>query len=227
MKKILSDGNSNAKTKKNARPTKILYLTPSYVGHKDMCPYASDACREACLNTAGRGAMASVQKARLARTEMYLTNRQNFLTRIANEINESAKHHKGQYAVRLNGTSDQPIVEHLIKEYRILPNVVFYDYTKNKKKAFDRTLSSGHRYMVTYSKSEKCESLGETIDVLQNGGKVAVVFRGELPDTYLGYPVYDGDIRDDLMLDIIGPAVLGLKAKGKARKDTSGFVIES
>ena len=229
MKTILSKGDTNAKTKKNKRPTSILYMTPSYVENngktKDMCPYASDACREACLYTAGRGAMPNVQEARQARTFMYLNDKQNFFTRISNEINETAKRTQGEYAIRLNGTSDQPLVEHLVKEHRILPNVTFYDYTKNPKKAKERILSSGHRYVVAYSKSEKCSSLAETMQVLDNGGIVAVVFRNEIPTTYLGYPVYDGDERDDLMLDIQGPAVLGLKAKGKAKKDASGFVV--
>jgi hypothetical protein len=40
-----------------------------------------------------------------------------------------------------------------------------------------------------------------------------------------GYPVVDGDERDDLMLDIPMGTILGLRAKGKARQDTSGFVI--
>ena len=46
-----------------------------------------------------------------------------------------------------------------------------------------------------------------------------------LPDTWNGFKVVDGDVRDDLMLDVSG-VVLGLRAKGKAKKDTSGFVIQ-
>jgi hypothetical protein len=46
-----------------------------------------------------------------------------------------------------------------------------------------------------------------------------------IPETWNGFRVYDGDSRDDLMLDIPSGSVLALKAKGKARKDLSGFVI--
>jgi len=83
-------------------------------------------------------------------------------------------------------------------------------------------LGSGHRYMVTFSRSEDNEE--EAIEVLKRGGVVAVVFT-ELPTRWHGFTVIDGDRRDDLMLDIGNGIVLGLKAKGKARYDKSGFVV--
>jgi hypothetical protein len=46
----------------------------------------------------------------------------------------------------------------------------------------------------------------------------------DLPSTYLGAPVIDGDKADDLMLDS-GAVILGLKAKGRAKKDITGFVV--
>jgi hypothetical protein len=224
MAKILSNGASNAKTKKNARPTKILYLLPTKVDGKEMCPFASAGCRAACLNTAGRGAMNSVQKARLKRTQKYVAQRAEFLATIAQEINGTAKFHarKGnKVAIRLNGTSDQPIVELLIKNHGIHANVEFYDYTKNPKKAGTKYLASGHKYVITFSREEHNEA--KAIEVLKAGGNAAVVFN-ELPKTWKGFKVIDGDERDDLMLDHSG-VVLGLKAKGKARQDKSGFVV--
>lgn len=226
MKKILSDGNSNAKTKKNDRPTKILYLLPSIVGGKDMCPFATKGCRMACLNTAGRGAMSNVQQARENRTIEYVTNRYEFIKQIASEINGSAKFYKKQnkeMAIRLNGTSDQPLVEHLLKDYDVADNVVFYDYTKNPKKVGERVFPTGHRYVVTLSRHEGNDA--ECIEALKQGKNVAIVF-DELPEMWNGFKVIDGDERDDLMLDNQG-VVLGLKAKGKAKKDTSGFVIKT
>jgi hypothetical protein len=41
----------------------------------------------------------------------------------------------------------------------------------------------------------------------------------------MGMPVVDGDSRDDLMLDVPLGTILGLRAKGQAKKDTTGFVI--
>jgi hypothetical protein len=49
----------------------------------------------------------------------------------------------------------------------------------------------------------------------------------ELPDLWYGYEVVDGDSTDLRFLDPKGGYVIGLRAKGKARKDTSGFVVQS
>jgi hypothetical protein len=43
-----------------------------------------------------------------------------------------------------------------------------------------------------------------------------------MPETYNGLPVFNGDESDLRFLDPKG--VVGLYAKGKAKKDTSGFV---
>ena len=50
------------------------------------------------------------------------------------------------------------------------------------------------------------------------------VFNGGLPETFLGKKVVDGDTNDLRFLDEKG-IVVGLKAKGSAKKDTSGFVV--
>jgi hypothetical protein len=225
MKTILSNGNTNAKTKKNVRDTSILYLAPFRQNSKDinLCPKASPGCVASCLFTSGRGAFQNVQKARINRTELFLSDRHSFLQQIANEINFAASKIKGsQLAVRLNGTSDVKLVEMMTSAHTIADNVVFYDYTKIVQKAGDRSLPSGHRYVVTFSRSETNEK--EAVDVLIKGGIVAVVF-DELPSEWNGFKVIDGDERDDLMLDCGGSIVLGLKAKGKARKDKTGFVV--
>jgi hypothetical protein len=107
--------------------------------------------------------------------------------------------------------------------YEIARNVVFYDYTKIRQKAGRRVLPSGHRYTVAFSRSESNEL--EAVEVLRSGGIAAVVFK-DMPKTWNGFRVVDGDSRDDLMLDVRGAVVLGLKAKGQARRDKSGFVIE-
>lgn len=222
MKNLLSKGDTNAKTKKNKRDTMILYLTPGQVMGRNMCPKASEGCLSACLNTAGRGAFGNVQQARLKRTELLLNDRKAFLKQCADEINKSAKKTE-ELAVRMNGTSDLKLVEMLVSDNEIASNVVFYDYTKIHQKAGRRILSSGHLYVVTFSRSEINES--DAISVLHRGGHVAVVFN-ELPTEWNGFPVVDGDLSDDQMLDHINAVVLGLKAKGKARKDNSGFVVK-
>lgn len=228
--KLLSSGKTNAKTKKNLRPTQILYLHPSVIDGKDMCPFATENCRAVCLNTAGRGAFSNVQQSRINKTKMYVNDRDGFIFQLALEINKASELLAPiELAVRLNGTSDQPLVEHVTKNYNINQNVVFYDYTKNHKKAGTYLLNDGlHKYVVAYSLHEhNHESFKYMLDnKLCVGAAVFNIKPGEPMITeWNGFPVVDGDERDDLMLDIPSGTILGLRAKGKARKDTSGFVI--
>lgn len=226
MKKyrILSEGSWNAKTSKNNRETLILYMSPSTQNSKgrNLCPKASAGCLASCLYTAGRGAFSNVQAARMKRTEMFLNETKLFFDSVAEEINRKAKR-VDELAVRLNGTSDTKIVDVLLSKYSIAKNVVFYDYTKIHQRAGSFVMQSGHMYTVAFSRSEENEH--EAIQVLSNGGIVAVVF-DKLPETWYNYPVVDGDERDDLMLDLFPGTVLGLKAKGKAKHDRTGFVVK-
>ena len=224
--KLLSEGYSNAKTKKNTRETLILYLSPAKQNSKgiNLCPKASMGCLMACLYTAGHGKFTNTQNARMNRTEYYLADRFLFLEQIASEINKKAKKTNGELAIRLNGTSDVKLVEMITSMYEIANNVVFYDYTKIPTKAGDKVLPSGHRYMVCFSRSEDNEQTA--LEILQNGGVVSMVFAKELPSEYKGFKVIDGDDRDDLMLDCQHSTIIGLKAKGDAKKDKSGFVIQ-
>ena len=225
VKNLLSNGDSNAKTAKNERETLILYLSPAKQNSKgiNLCPKASNGCLMACLYTSGHGKLNSVQLARINRTEYYLADRFLFLEQTAKEINKKAKKIKTELAVRLNGTSDVKLVEQLVSMYDIESNVVFYDYTKIPNKAGTKFLPSLHKYVVCFSRAEDNES--EALKVLESGGIVSAVFADKLPEFWNGYKVLDGDERDDLMLDVEGPCVLGLKAKGDGRKDQSGFVI--
>jgi hypothetical protein len=57
---------------------------------------------------------------------------------------------------------------------------------------------------------------------IAQGMNVAVVF-DRLPETYMGREVFNADETDLRFLDPKG-VIAGLKAKGRAKKDTSGFV---
>lgn len=222
--KLLSSGDSNAKTKKNLRETVILYLSPSTQNDKgiNLCPKASAGCLTSCLYTAGMGAFSNVQSARRNKANYYVNDRFNFIMQLRLEVIKKARKTDGELAVRLNGTSDIKLVEQ-IASTDVPSNVVFYDYTKILQKAGSRVLPSGHRYVVTFSRSETNHE--EAMEHLADGGIVAMVF-DEMPTHFNGYEVYDGDSRDDLMLDIKG-GILGLKAKGQAKKDTTGFVVRA
>ena len=47
----------------------------------------------------------------------------------------------------------------------------------------------------------------------------------DLPATWLGIPVLDGTVTDDRTTDKAGH-IVGLRALGGARRDSSGFVVQ-
>lgn len=227
MKNLLSV-DTNAKTVKGQRKgylTGILYLAPDRLsGLFNACPNASDGCRQTCLYSAGRGAFNSVQKARIAKTVAYVKDRESFLSTLTENVASvirKAKAKKMHPVIRLNGTSDIGWERYTV--IQAFKTTRFYDYTKNfnRMSAFlDGKLPSN--YSLTFSRSEANEA--QCIDVLRRGGNVAVVFRKQLPTHWNGYPVISGDENDLRFLDPRG-VVVGLTAKGKAKTDTTGFVV--
>ena len=229
---LLSQGNTNTKTAKNSLKTFILYLSPYNLNSKgvNICPKASKGCAAACLYSAGRGAFSNVQKARQNKTEYYLRDKKGFIANLSNQIiKEYLKAKKGGYkiAFRLNGTTDVDFV-YLLQKYANLDIstlkdfAVFYDYTKILGKA--KKYLKHTNYTVTFSRSESNEA--ETNEAIKLGINVAAVFSGDLPNKYKGAPVVDGD-KSDLVMIYNKGVILGLKAKGKAKKDKSGFVINT
>ena len=226
VKNLLSQGSTNAKTAKNEIETFILYLAPSdIIGTHNLCPFASEGCRKACLYSAGRGAFSNVQQSRINKTKFWAYDREAFYIQLTNEILAIHSKTVNQVAIRLNGTSD---VDHLGLIFRYTginflsaeySNILFYDYTKSIKQI---EKYKGTNYKLTFSLSETNQT--EAIQVLLDGGNIAAVFSGELPQSYKGFKVIDGDKTD---LRYFDPAnvIVGLKAKGQAKKDTSGFVI--
>lgn len=226
--KLLSKGNTNAKTSKNEMETYILYLAPAdTIRIVNLCPYASDGCKEGCLYTAGRGAFSNVQQARINKTKYWASDREGFymkLTRELIDIQKRAVKIKNKIAVRLNGTSD---IDHLdlLKRYSgidwLTSNwLVFYDYTKNPSMI---KRYNGTKYNLTFSRSETNHDTA--MNLLKMGGNVAMVFANEVPVEYNGFKVINGD-ETDLRINDEKNVIVGLKAKGKAKKDVSGFVIK-
>lgn len=219
---------ANAKTSKGEAlgyMTGILYLSPANEsGVRNVCPFASAGCKSGCLYTAGRAVIfPHIQQARIRKTQLLVTNRTEFLNQLRSDIRSLARRagKRGMRpAVRINGTSDiadLPMI--MAKEF---PMVQFYDYTKIPR-PYLRVLPNYH---LTFSLSES--NSAAAVDALKHGVNVAAVFhvkRGQpLPETFLGAPVIDGDLHDLRFLDGYHGAVIGLRAKGKAKHDTSGFV---
>jgi hypothetical protein len=214
----------NAKTVKGEAQgyrTAILYLAAAdYAGVRDMCAHKSAACYVGCLLNAGRAALfITVNAARVRKTWEYDADRVLFGERLKLEVAAAQRfcaRHAVTLCVRLNGTSDM--------DWRAVigafPETQFYDYTKNP---YRRALTPN--YHLTFSRSE---SAANAIACAETPLNVAVVFgvkRGApLPSHYMGRPVVDGDLSDLRFLDPDG-VVVGLRAKGPAKRDTLGFVV--
>lgn len=229
VKNLLSKGITNIKTAKNDLETYILYMAPAnQVQGLNLCPFASDGCKKSCLYSAGRGKFSNVQNSRINKSKFWGFDRSNFYIQLANEllsIHDKAIKKDIKIAIRLNGTSD---IDHLylLERYSginfldpFYNSLLFYDYTKNPNHISRYKNTS---YKITFSRSEANEA--EAKQVLKNGGNIAVVFADELPQFYLGYPVINGDLTDLRYFDPVN-VVVGLKAKGDAKKDLSGFVV--
>lgn len=232
---LISNGNTNAKTIKNDQETYILYLSPYNLNDtgKNVCPFATKGCAAACLNSAGRGKFSNVQLARRRKTNLFFQDQQKFTQDLAIDLakinNKALKENKTIF-VRLNGTSDINF-EKLLNRYLNISfaqfaGLKFYDYTKDKNKALEySTNEKREKYRITYSRSEKDTDM-DIKTLLNNGVNVAAVFSKDLPANYLGYPVINGDETDLRFNDQLG-VIVGLKAKGDGKKDTSGFVIQN
>ena len=208
--------------------TGILYLAPSTVSKWNTCPMAKIAqCEKACLYTAGRGAMNSVQQARIRKTEMLFDNTYSFMLQLAEDITKlvaKAKKLGLTPLVRLNGTSDirwENIGIGDVKNiFTMFPEVQFYDYTKAANR---KDLPSNYDLTFSYSGVEGFQPFVQK--ALLNNMRMAVVFRKEkdIPMTFMGIPVVSGDNSDVRHLD--DKVIVGLYAKGKAKLDTTGFVV--
>ena len=226
-KKLLNIDN-NAKTVKGQKDgymTAILYLAPSNQSGFNTCPMASEGCKKACLYTAGHGAFNNVQQGRINKTRWFIQERSTFMDQLRKEITNHIKNatRKGFIpCIRLNGTSD--ISWETTGIFEQFPQVQFYDYTKIYKRALKYVNGQyPSNYHLTYSLNE--DNYQEAFDILLKGGNISAVFRNELPETYKGYRVINAD-ETDLRFTDDNNIIAGLMAKGKAKKDYSGFVLD-
>jgi len=239
MTPLFTRGSANPKTAKGERfdvDTLVLHLAPAdRAGVGNMCPHATPECRALCLNTAGRGGILAkgkrtnaIQRARIRRTRDYVRDPERFIDQLDREIWQGIRRAaaKGRWlSVRCNGTSDQPrLALRLATRFATAaPHVMFYDYTKIPRPYLRQR--PNYRLVFSYTGHNAAEAR----DALAHGVNVATVFatkKGQpLPATFLGASVIDGDAHDLRYLDPKG-AIVGLRAKGKARKAIeSAFVV--
>lgn len=197
----------------------ILHLAPADLAGYEVCPKRTKGCTDACLNTAGRGGMFKkgentnmIQKARIRKTKYFFEHRNSFLQDLEADIRKAIKFAAKQGlkpVFRLNGTSDLSWEKYYIIEK--FPDVQFYDYTK----ILGRKIAHLPNYHLTFSAAD-----GNDADVqkaLAQGMNVTVVY-DRIPEG-----VYSAD-EDDLRFLDPAVGIIGLKAKGRAKKDTTGFV---
>ena len=235
---------TNAKTVKGQKygvKTAVLYLAPARLAFDaleiegSMCPMSELAqCEGPCLNRAGRGQFDKIQQARINKTVFFLLDRIGFMGQLAHEIAGFVQKTRAEGftpVVRLNGTQDhrwelEPVEVDGVTYPNLMslfPDVQFYDYTKIPNR---RGLPANYDLTFSYSGVPGFSPYAE--QALAAGLRVAVVFRSkaEIPAKFLGVPVVDGDDSDLRPYDPAG-VVVALYAKGPAKKDRSGFVVDA
>jgi len=222
--KLLNTTGSNFKIKKTIkRGGNIRVASLSLMPDRKICAGSKAAgCFETCLKSSGRGAFKNVATARQNKTDFYLSDRQGFLSQLRAELTNFDKLCEKQNVtgwVRLNTISDIDYENHGIPQ--AFPALNFYDYTKR----VDRIGRTPPNYNLIFSYSGR-DQYQKSVDKRPRGTPMAVVFRNELPPAWEGQTVIDGD-RSDIINVQAGGVIIGLLAKGKAKKDTSGFVVDS
>ena len=237
-KALLSVG-SDAKTIKGETfgfLTGILYLAPYLSTKWNTCSMASIAqCGKACLFTAGRGAMSTVAQGRINKTIWFFEERSSFMVQLAINIRQlvaKATKQNKKPLVRLNGTSDirwESVAfidadgTEYVNIFAAFPDVQFYDYTKIANR---KDIPSNYDLTFSYSGVKAYQPFVDK--AMAQGMRIAVVFRNreDMPSAFNGMSVVDGDNSDIRHLDDQG-VVVGLYAKGKAKNDYTGFVVET
>jgi hypothetical protein len=163
--------------------------------------------------------------ARRARTLLFWQRKDLFFALLILEVRAGAakaRRRRMKAAFRLNATSDIQYERYSINGRPLIAalfsRLTFYDYTKIPNR------QTPANYHLIYSLAETARSMRNARAELARGRNVAVVFAGPLPAQYLGAPVINGDDHDYIPADPAG-VVRGLKAKGLARGDESGFAV--
>ena len=211
-----------------------LYAEMSLMPNHRICGGSKAAnCMDNCLKTAGRGVFPNVQASRQRKTDFWMSNPTEFKAQLVAELEALIRkaHKQGKTArVRLNCFSDiswelQSCTRNG-KPFKgipqAFPEIEFYDYTK----LANRLGKTPANYSLTFSYSG-VSTYANQVKLAQSSSdtNMAVVFHGkELPVTFMSRKVIDGDLHDARIDDPKG-VIVGLRAKGTARKDVSGFVV--
>ena len=181
--------------------------------------------------------MSNVILGRMRKTEYFHEDRQTFLDQLNLELHNFGKTCRKSGVlpiVRLNVISD--ILYESLGVPQEHPALNFYDYTKVSSRLV-RPLPDN--YSLIFSYSSKREYAPHVAQALESDCPIAVVFNGPMPKTFLGREVINGDksdlynLRQRAALPVrwggidSNAVVVGLKAKGEAVNDFTGFVVHN
>lgn len=219
---LLTMPGDNMKLDKSERPTYGLSLAPHSLSGYNTCPKSTRTCRAGCVAYSGNGGFSGVAAGRVLRVQFFAAHPEHFVTLLDAEITraerKAERQGKAGIAVRLNTFSDlqwHDLTPWLFADH---PGVQFYDYSKVWARADEALPVNWH---LTFSASERTTA-DDIVNMVERGHNVAVVFAtsrtNDLPATFHGVPVVDGDKSDDRAADPRG-VVVGLRAKGVMRRD--------
>ena len=222
--KLLNTTGSNIKIKKTIKAGGAIRVASlSLMPHRKICAGSKAAkCFEPCLKSSGMGVFKNVAAGRQAKTDFFLSDRSGFLAQLHRELTNFDRLCIKQGVegwVRLNTISDIDYENYGIPQ--AFPKLNFLDYTKR----VDRILNTPENYNLIFSYSGTA-AYRKSVERRPHNTPMAVVFRDVLPKTWGGQTVIDGD-RSDIINVKAGGVIVGLLAKGKAKKDTSGFVVDA
>lgn len=209
-----------------------IQMSPANVSGYEVCKWRSKGCSEVCLFNSGYGFYPKVKESRKKKTRMFFEMPELFKAQMQIELNQLLEKTAKlglKLAIRLNVLSDIEWENEIIRDnktiFQLYPTIQFYDYTKSIHRVLNNTVPN---YDLTYSRSETKISHLNSLLALKSGKNVAIVFNVKktkpLPDSYLNFEVIDGDKTDLRFLDKKG-VVVGLRTKGNAHGDKTGFVV--
>lgn len=201
--------------------SRVMYLQSG----RDTCHARDHGCK-GCYMYSGRNKFTQNVDAKARRVSFWLEDPANFtlaavaeIARIEIEAMESGR----IPAARLNGLSDiqweNARAGSRANVMECFPAVQFWDYTRIPGRI--RRPRPGN-YDLTFSLGADNDRIAYR--ALEAGMRVAVVFpTPAVPDTWSGRPCVDGNLHDFRWLEA-GGVFVGLKARGLARKDDTGWV---
>ncbi len=219
----LSVGDHNQKIAKNRIPSVSFTGAPHRMAGLNACTNSTASCREVCIRKTGRLEMPRAMQVGIDRMTFLTESPDHAISLIHWETTRAAAK-APELARRLNVVTDlhwETIAPWLFTEAP--ENVVTYDYTKD----WTRNPNAAERYRLTFSAMER-HGVDDIREMTNRGRNVAVVFPSEYkdtpyPDEWFGIPLINGDVTDFRYEDPQTGVIVGLYAKGHARRMPVGM----